>query len=144
MDLPATDPDTTLAPRTPIRVDDLVPSVHRVTEDGTPDPHTWRKTIVAPSAGYAVFYVSIGPGAATPVHWHPSDTVYIVRRGQLVVPGEGTYCEGEVRWVRGGTAYGPEAAGPDGCEFWFVSIGEFASHDPDEHPPPPERPEPLR
>ena len=60
----------------------------------------------------------------------------IVRKGELVIPGEGSYREGEVRWVRGGTAYGPEMGGPDGVEFWFVSMGPFGTIDPDITPPP--------
>lgn len=130
------DPDVTLAARTPIAVDGLEASVHRVLPDGTVDTDTWRKTIVAPPMGEAVFYVRLGPGASSPRHWHPSDTVYIVRRGELVIPGEGTYREGEVRWVKGGTAYGPEMGGPDGVEFWFVSMGPFGTFDPEVTPPP--------
>ena len=131
------DPNETLPWQTPIAVDALEPSVLRVRDDGSLDDDTWRKTIVAPPMGEAVFYVRLGPGAASPRHWHPSDTVYIVRRGELVIPGEGTYREGEVRWVRGGTAYGPEMGGPDGVEFWFVSMGAFGTFDPDVTPPPP-------
>ena len=130
------DPNVSLAPRTPIAVDDLEPSVFRVSADGALDTDTWRKTILAPDSGAAFFYIRIAPNQATPIHWHPSDTVYIVRKGQLVIPGEGVYREGEVRWVKSGTVYGPEAAGPDGCEFYYVSIGPFGSFNPDETPPP--------
>lgn len=131
------DPNVSMPWQTPVAVDDLEPSVYRVLDDGTLDTDTWRKTVVAPPMGEAVFYVRLGPGASSPRHWHASDTVYIVRRGELVIPGEGTYREGEVRWVRGGTAYGPEMGGPDGVEFWFVSMGPFATIDPDVTPPPP-------
>lgn len=86
------DPNVSLPWQTPVGVDDLEPSVYRVLDDGTLDTDTWRKTIVAPPNGEAVFYVRLGPGASSPRHWHPSDTVYIVRRGELsVIPGEGTY-----------------------------------------------------
>jgi len=121
------DPNVTLAPMTPHDVDKIEPSVYRVRDDGSIDDQTWRKTIVAPPNGNAMFYVRIAPNGATPRHSHPSDTVYIVRRGQLVVPGEGVYNEGEVRWVKANTVYGPEAAGPDGCEFYYVSMGPFGS-----------------
>jgi hypothetical protein len=130
------DPNVTLPWQTPIAVDDLDASVYRVLPDGEVDTDTWRKTVVAPPNGEAVFYVRLGPGASSPRHWHPSDTVYIVRRGELVIPGEGSYREGEVRWVRGGTAYGPEMGGPDGVEFWFVSMGPFGTIDPDVTPAP--------
>ena len=130
------DPDVSMPWQTPVVVDDLEPSVYRVLADGELDTDTWRKTVVAPPMGEAVFYVRLGPGASSPRHWHPSDTVYIVRRGELVIPGEGSYREGEVRWVRGGTAYGPEMGGPDGVEFYFVSMGPFGTIDPDVTPPP--------
>lgn len=130
------DPDVSMPWQTPVAVDALEPSVYRVLADGAIDTDTWRKTVVAPPMGEAVFYVRLGPGASSPSHWHPSDTVYIVRRGELVIPGEGTYREGEVRWVRGGTAYGPEMGGPDGVEFFFVSMGPFGTIDPDVTPPP--------
>lgn len=130
------DPMVSMPWQTPVNVDDLEPSVYRMLDDGEVDADTWRKTVVAPGNGEAVFYVRLGPGASSPRHWHPSDTVYIVRRGELVIPGEGTYREGEVRWVRGGTAYGPEMGGPDGVEFYFVSMGPFGTIDPDVTPPP--------
>ena len=127
---------STQPPQTPIAVDALEPTVYRVTPDGSTDHDTWRKTIVDVDTDHPVFYVRIAPNAATPVHWHPSDTVYIVRRGELRVPGEETYREGDVRWVRAGTVYGPEAAGPEGCEFYWISCGPFGSYDPDVDPPP--------
>jgi len=130
------DPNTSLPARTAIAVDDLEPSVYRVADDGSLDTDTWRKTILAPESGNAFFYIRIAPNQATPIHWHPSDTVYIVRKGELVIPGEGRYREGEVRWVKAGTVYGPEAAGPDGCEFFYVSLGTFGSFDPTVDPPP--------
>jgi hypothetical protein len=130
------DPDVSVPWQTPVAVDGLEPSVYRVLADGSLDTDTWRKTVVAPPMGEAVFYVRLGPGASSPRHWHPSDTVYIVRKGELVIPGEGSYREGEVRWVRGGTAYGPEMGGPDGVEFGFVSIAPFGTIAPDHTPPP--------
>lgn len=121
------DPNATLPPFTAHAVDAIEPSVYRVADDGTIDHDTWRKTIIAPPYGRAVFYIRIAPNGATPRHSHPTDTVYIVRRGEMIVPGEGSYFEGQVRWVKGGTVYGPESAGPEGCEFYFVSLGEFGS-----------------
>jgi hypothetical protein len=58
-------------------------------------------------------------------HSHPSDTVYVIRRGQFLVEGEGTYEVGDIRWVKAGTFYGPEGAGPDGCEVMLVGTGAF-------------------
>lgn len=127
------DPNVTLPPFTAHDVDAIEPSVYRVLDDGSIDAETWRKTIIAPPSGHACFYVRIGPNTETPRHSHPSDTVYIVRRGEMIVPGEGSYFEGQVRWVKGGTVYGPEAAGPEGCEFYYVSLGPFGS-DPEPAP----------
>jgi hypothetical protein len=33
-----------------------------------------------------------------------------------------------VRWVRAGTFYGPETAGPDGCEFILIGAGNPTMH----------------
>ena len=59
------------------------------------------------------------------LHSHPSDTVYVIRQGQFLVEGEGTYDVGDIRWVKAGTPYGPEGAGPDGCEVLLIGTGEF-------------------
>lgn len=37
--------------------------------------------------------------------------------------GSGWYSEGDLRWVRAGVTYGPEEAGPEGCEFLLISYG---------------------
>ena len=65
------------------------------------------------------------PHYAGVVHSHPEDTVYIVRRGQFIVDGEGTFEVGDMRWVKAGTSYGPERAGPDGCEVILITKGSF-------------------
>jgi len=41
---------------------------------------------------------------------------------RLTVGAEGVYRVGDIRWVRAGTYYGPEVAGPDGCEFILVGM----------------------
>jgi hypothetical protein len=76
------------------------------------------------------------PGYVAPSHWHPSDTVYIITKGVFIVEGEGEYRPGQVRWVGGGYAYGRETAGPDGCEFYLLSLGPFSINDPEQNPPP--------
>jgi hypothetical protein len=45
-------------------------------------------------------------------------------KGEFTVDGESTYHAGDVRRVNGGFAYGAETAGPEGCEFYVVSLGE--------------------
>ena len=53
-----------------------------------------------------------------------------------MIEGEGSYVAGQVRWVRGGFAYGAEGAGPEGCEFYYFSLGPYGQFDPDRDPPP--------
>jgi hypothetical protein len=65
------------------------------------------------------------PNYVGKVHGHPTDTVYVVRRGQFIVEGEGTFNVGDIRWVKANTMYGPEAAGPDGCEVMLIGYGKF-------------------
>lgn len=100
------------------------------------DPVTWRKTLVDPESGHAVFLVRFGAGQRGEPHWHPSDTVYVFLEGSLTVEGEATYQAGEMRLVEGGFAYGAEVGGPEGCTFLFISLGPYDRHDPDELMPP--------
>jgi hypothetical protein len=76
------------------------------------------------------------PNFSIPYHWHPHDTIYIIKRGELILEAEGAYAPGDVRWVTGGTAYGPETAGPYGCEFYIISTGPLFAKDPAKEPPP--------
>jgi hypothetical protein len=122
--------------RQPITLSDVPVAVYGVDAEGAIDADTWRKTIVEPDTGSAIFYVRFAPNQSTGAHWHPSDTAYIVVKGTMIVDGEGEYRAGQVRLVEGGYAYGSEGAGSDGCEFIFVSLGPFDRYDPDERPPP--------
>jgi hypothetical protein len=121
--------------RQPVAVTDIPIAVGATRPDGTP-PDTWRKTIVDPATGHAVFYVRFGPHQRGEAHWHTSDTVYMFVKGSFSIEGETTYRAGDVRRVRGGFAYGAETAGAEGCEFYFVSLGPFGRLDPDVDPPP--------
>jgi mannose-6-phosphate isomerase-like protein (cupin superfamily) len=57
-------------------------------------------------------------------HWHDFDTVYFVTAGSMQFgPQEPWYEAGDIRWVKGGHAYGPEQPGPEGVEFILISIG---------------------
>ena len=120
----------TIPERVPVALADIPIAV------GGTEPDTWRKTIVDPSTGHAVFYVRFAPNQVGSAHWHTSDTVYLFVHGEFTVEGETTYHGGDVRRVRGGFAYGSETAGPDGCEFYFVSLGPYGRLDPDVDPPP--------
>jgi hypothetical protein len=121
---------TTIPERTPVPLSDIPVAV------GGPDSDTWRKTIVEPDTGHAVFYVRFAPHQVGSAHWHTSDTIYLFVKGSFTVEGEPTYHAGDVRRVRGGFAYGSETAGPEGCEFYFVSLGPYGRLDPDVDPPP--------
>ena len=57
------------------------------------------------------------------LHWHPHDTIYLITEGALRFGDEGWFRPGDIRWVRGGHAYGPETAGPDGVRFFLISLG---------------------
>ena len=39
--------------------------------------------------------------------------------------GEGSFHVGDIRWVKAGTVYGPEWAGPEGCEVFLIAAGKF-------------------
>jgi hypothetical protein len=73
--------------------------------------------------GPHVLLVRHPPEYVEPKHWHEADTVYIFTSGEMRVEGEASYRPGDVRWVRAGTYYGPETAGPDGCEFFLIGAG---------------------
>ena len=57
-------------------------------------------------------------------HWHEFDTIYVITAGSMRFgPCEPVYEAGDVRWVKGGHAYGPEHPGPQGVEFFLISLG---------------------
>ena len=79
-------------------------------------------------AGPYVLQVRHAPDYVEPKHWHEADTVYIFTAGEMRVGDEGAYLPGDVRWVRARTFYGPETAGPDGCEFFLIGAGNPMMH----------------
>ena len=123
-----------LGPRRVIHIADAPLAVRT---DGSPPPIELRP-LVTDECDLAVLTFTFPPNYVGKVHWHPADTVYVVRRGQFIVEGEGTYEPGDIRWVKAGTPYGPERAGPDGCEVLLVAAGTFPlpTHDPTVEPPP--------
>ena len=96
----------------------------------------WVRWLVDPASGNRVVHIKSWPGRDPAPHWHLSDTLYIVTKGVLHIGGEEPYHAGDIRWVRGGFAYGPEKAGSDEVEYIFVSMGPYDKLDPDEFPPP--------
>ena len=127
---PSGGPD--LAPRTVIHIDDALPAERDVASAITLRPLT------GPECDLTVLIFTFPPNYVGKVHWHPTDTVYVIRRGAFIVEGEGTFVEGDIRWVKAGTAYGPEAAGPEGCDVMLIGAGAFPlpTYDPTVDPAP--------
>ena len=78
----------------------------------------------------------LGPNASFGRHAHEYDTIYYVQRGSITFSDNGGgeddwFGPGDVRWVRGGVEYGPEIAGPDGCDFLLVAYGPHNVQFPD-------------
>ena len=71
-----------------------------------------------------VFLVRFPPNETRIAHSHHADVLYIFTEGSNIVPGEGTYRAGEIRWVRAGHVYGPETTGPEGGAWWVISYGD--------------------
>ena len=122
-----------LGPQRVIHIDDAAPAVMT---DGSM-PRIGLRPLVTDDCDYVVMTFEFPPEYAGVVHWHPEDTIYIVKRGTFIVDGEGTYVPGDLRWVKAGTPYGPERAGADGCEVILITKGSFppANGDPDAIPP---------
>jgi hypothetical protein len=76
----------------------------------------------SPGDGPPVMHVRFVPNYVEEPHWHSVDTLYVITAGEFIVGQEGVYRVGDIRWVRAGTFYGPETAGPDGCEFLLAGL----------------------
>jgi len=113
------DQGPSLDPRTVIHIDDVRPAEYSGTSAISLLPLT------GPDCDLTVLIFTFPPNYVGKVHSHPTDTVYVIRRGEFIVEGEGTFVEGDIRWVKSGTPYGPEAAGPEGCEVMLIGAGKF-------------------
>ena len=68
------------------------------------------------------------PDTKADAHVHDYDTVYYIRKGRFTFnDGSGWYGPGDLRWVRAGTMYGPEEAGPEGAEVLLVANGPITT-----------------
>ena len=133
--LPGTVDWSALLPeRTGVDVDDL-PWESFIDANGD-DLGVRMKWIIDPVRASNCMLLHLPPRHRAAPHWHTSDTVYLVTKGEFVIEGEGSFFPGQIRWVRGGFAYGAEGAGSDGCEFFFFSLGPYGQHDPEREPPP--------
>jgi hypothetical protein len=105
---------------------------------GAPDSPITLRPLTGEACDLTALIFTFPPNYVGKVHWHPADTLYVVRKGTFIVEGEGAYNVGDIRWVKKGTPYGPESAGPEGCEVMLVAAGAFPlpTHDPDVDPPP--------
>ena len=110
-----------LGPRQVIHIDEAPLAVLR---DGS-TPAIELRPLVSDACDLMVMTFAFPPHYAGVVHSHPQDTVYVVRRGQFIVEGEGTFEVGDMRWVKANTPYGPERAGPEGCEVLLITTGSF-------------------
>jgi hypothetical protein len=127
---PEAGPD--LGPRSVIHINEVPPA-----QRGGGSPITLTP-LTGDACDLAVLTFTLPPNYVGKRHWHPADTVYVIRRGQFTVAGEGTYEVGDIRWVKAGTPYGPEGAGPEGCEVMLIAAGKFPlpTYDPAVDPPP--------
>lgn len=110
-----------LGPRQIIHIDDTIPA--QLIDGSTPAIEL--KPLVGEGCDLCVMTFAFPPHYAGVEHSHPEDTVYLVRRGEFIVDGEGTYLPGDMRWVKAGTMYGPERAGAEGCEVILITSGPF-------------------
>jgi hypothetical protein len=124
-----------LGPRSVIHIDGALPAERIEGSSASPISLT---PLTGPECDLTVLTFELPPNYVGKVHWHPADTVYVVRRGQFTVEDEGTYEVGDIRWVKADTVYGPEGAGPDGCEVMLIAAGSFPlpTFDPAVDPPP--------
>lgn len=90
------------------------------------DPHGRPTTPVrnlTSEDGPNIIEAKFPPGFYAGEHWHPFDTIYLFTAGEMIVGGEGSYGPGDLRWVKAGHVYGPEEAGPEGVQFFLLSLG---------------------
>ena len=56
------------------------------------------------------FMIDLQPGCFVPAHHHPTGALYLVMRGAMHFPGEGSAASWEMRWTAPGHFYsGPPA-----------------------------------
>ena len=130
---PSGGPD--LGPRRVIHIDDTRPAERN---EANPPSAISLRPLTGEDSELAVLIFTFPPHYVGKVHWHPADTVYVVRRGQFIVEGEGTFEVGDIRWVKAGTPYGPESAGAEGCDVMLIAAGSFPlpTYDPAVELPP--------
>lgn len=103
------------------RPDDATPFTDPTTGSG--DVRIWEDGL-GQDGGPFVLFVEDPPNKTRPMHHHHGDILYLYVRGEHRIEGEGTYRAGDVRWVPGGHAYGPETTGPDGGAWWVLSYSD--------------------
>ena len=103
--------DNPIGERRPIRIADI--EWEDFTDPDEPDrePGPFVRWLVDPASGNRVMHVKSWAGRNAAAHWHLSDTVYLVTKGEFIVEGEEPYREGDLRWVRGRVRLRPGAVG---------------------------------
>ena len=125
-----------LRERQPITIEDVPWEMFEDPEEPARPAGPFIRWLVDSASGNRVVQVKSWPGREPDPHWHLSDTLYIVTKGELHIRGEEPYKVGDIRWVRGGFAYGAETAGSEEVEYLFISLGPYDKFDPDEFAPP--------
>ncbi len=110
-----------LDPQTIIHIDDVHPAVRPSTSQSPVELFP----LTGDACDLACLVFKFPPNYVGTRHSHPADTLYIVRKGVFNVEGEGAYKVGDIRWVKANTVYGPETAGPEGCEVILIAHGKF-------------------
>lgn len=91
-----------------------------------PDALPWNEVAVGESVappglscalcpdGPSVTLLVFDPCCSIRPHSHPGNIIYIMLKGQMRIPGEGVYEQGDVRWGAKDYDYGPEVMGTTG------------------------------
>lgn len=67
--------------------------------------------------GPSVTRLVFDPCCSIRPHSHPGNIIYIMLEGQMQIPGEGVYGQGDVRWGAQDYDYGPEVMGAAGSKM---------------------------
>src|SRR5215467_565692 len=89
-----------LGPRSVIHISDA-PLAQRV--PGAPESPITLQPLTGEACDLTALIFTFPPNYVGKVHWHPADTLYVIRKGTFIVEGEGAFNVGDIRWVNKGT-----------------------------------------
>ena len=81
--------------------------------------------LTGPDCDVTVLIFTFPPNYVGKVHLHPTDTVYVIRRGQFIVERRGHLRSGRYPMGQVGHRVRSRAAGPEGCEVMLIGAGKF-------------------